>query len=212
MRSAGADDAPLPGFARTPGLRERKKLRTRASIQKEAMRLFLEKGYEETTIEDIADVVEISPSTFFNYFPSKEAVVFQDDLDPLIIEAFDAQPSTVNPIRRLRNAMRAVFEHLTPAQERLVRDRTRLFLVTPELRGAMLSQFADLVNQIADLLATRVGKKTSDFAVRNISGAVLGVLLASMLTVTEDPKTDMLRLADAALAHLEAGLPLDWKG
>jgi AcrR family transcriptional regulator len=196
----------------TPGLRERKKLRTRASIQKEAMRLFLEKGYEDTTIEDIAEAVEISPSTFFNYFPSKEAVVFQDDLDPLILEAFDAQPSTVNPIRRLRNAMRTVFEHLTPDQEALVRERTQLFLSTPELRGAMFSQFADLVNQIAELLAARSGKKTSDFAVRNMAGAVLGVLLASMLVITEDPKANMVKVADSALAHLEAGLPLDWKG
>lgn len=211
MKSAGADGASLPGFARSPGLRERKKLRTRASIQKEAMRLFLEKGYEETTIEEIAEAVEISPSTFFNYFPSKEAVVFQDDLDPLILEAFDSQPSTVNPIRRLRNAMRAVFENLTPDQERLVRERTQLFLSTPELRGAMLSQFADLVNQIAELLATRVGRKTSDFAVRNMAGAVLGVLLASMLMITEDPKADMVKLADRALEHLEAGLPLEWK-
>ena len=194
-----------------PGLRERKKLRTRASIQKEAMRLFLEKGFEETTIEEIAEAVEISPSTFFNYFSSKEAVVFQDDLDPLILEAFDAQPATVNPIRRLRNAMRAVFENLTPEQEKLVRERTRLFLTTPELRGAMFSQFADLVAQIAELLATRAGKKTSDFAVRNMAGAVLGVLLAAMLTVSEDPKADMIRLADGALAHLEAGLPLDRK-
>jgi hypothetical protein len=92
-----------------------------------------------------------------------------------------------------------------------VRERTRLFLSTPELRGAMLGQFADLVNQIAELLATRAGKKTSDFAVRNMAGAVLGVLLASMLMITEDPNADMVKLADAALAHLEAGLPLDWK-
>ena len=100
---------------------------------------------------------------------------------------------------------------LTPDQEKLVRERTQLFLSTPELRGAMLSQFADLVNQIAELLATRAGKKTSDFAVRNMAGAVLGVLLASMLMITEDPKADMVKLADHALAHLEAGLPLDWK-
>lgn len=211
MKSVGAGSASLSGLARTPGLRERKKLRTRASIQKVAMRLFLERGFEETTIEEIAEAVEISPSTFFNYFPSKEAVVFQDDLDPLILQAFDAQPGTVNPIRRLRNAMRAVFENLTPDQERLVRERTQLFLTTPELRGAMFSQFADLVNQVAELLATRAGKKTTDFAVRNMAGAVLGVLLAAMLTVSEDPKADMVKLADGALAHLEAGLPLDWK-
>ena len=195
----------------TPGLRERKKLRTRASIQKEAMRLFLDKGFEETTIEDIAEAVEISPSTFFNYFPSKEDVVFQDELDPLIIQAFDAQDSTVNPIRRLRIAMRTVFSNLTPEQENMVRQRTHLFISTPELRGAMLSQFADLVDQITELLAARVGTSTTDFAVRNMAGAVLGVLLASFLVLTHDPEADMMKLADQALEHLEAGLPLDWK-
>jgi AcrR family transcriptional regulator len=195
----------------TPGLRERKKLKTRAAIQKEAMRLFLDKGFEETTIEDIAEAVDISPSTFFNYFPSKEDVVFQDDLDPLILQAFDAQPSDVNPIRRLRVAMRTVFAQLTPEQENLIRDRARLFVSTPALRGAMFSQFADLVNQITELLATRAGRKASDFAVRNMAGAVLGVLLASMLMLTEDPKADMVKLAESALEHLEAGLPLDWK-
>src|SRR5439155_11062608 len=53
-----------------PGLRERKKQRTRDAIQREAMRLFQDQGYEATTIEQIAEAVEISPSTFFNYFPS----------------------------------------------------------------------------------------------------------------------------------------------
>ena len=195
----------------TPGLRERKKLRTKASIQKEAMRLFLEKGFEETTIEDIAEAVDISPSTFFNYFRSKEDVVFQDELDPLIIKAFDAQPREVHPIRRLRIAMRTVFTHLTPEQENMIKQRTHLFISTPELRGAMLSQFADLVDQIAELLAAHVGKNASDFAVRNIAGAVLGVLLASMLVLTRDPKADMMKIADSALEHLEAGLPLEWK-
>ncbi len=193
------------------GLRERKKLKTRAAIQKEALRLFLEKGFEETTIEDIAAAVEISPSTFFNYFPSKEEVVFQDELDPLILDAFDAQPVEVNPIRRLRVAMSQVFSHLTPEQARMVRQRTRLFAQTPELRGAMLSQFAALVDQISELLASRTGRQPHDFALRNMAGAVLGVLMSSMLEASKDPNADMFKIADSALAHLEDGLPLDWK-
>jgi AcrR family transcriptional regulator len=190
------------------GLRERKKLKTRAAIQREAMRLFLDRGFSATTIEDIAEAVEISPSTFFNYFESKEDVVFADELDPLILAAFDAQPAENNPIHRLRMAMRTVFGHLTPEQDKMMRERMQLMASTPELRGAMLSQFADIVDQIAHLLAPRVGRKRDDFAVHNLAGAVLGVLLAAMLAIIDNPKADMLKVVDQALAHLEAGLPL----
>lgn len=192
------------------GLRERKKLKTKAAIQREAMRLFLERGFEATTVEDIAEAVEISPSTFFNYFPSKEEVVFQDDLDPLILAAFDAQPTTMNPIARLRAAMRSVFAQIQPEQETLIQQRVQLMASTPELRAAMLGQFAELADQIADLLASRVGKRRDDFALHNIAGALLGVLMGAMITISENPKTDLLHVIDDALAHLEAGLPLDW--
>ena len=192
----------------TPGLRERKKLRTRSAIQKEAIRLFLEKGYSETTIEDIAEAVEISPSTFFNYFPSKEAVVFQDDLDPLILDALHNQPPDVPPITALRKAMVQVFAKLPPEANALVRQRAELVMSTPELRAATLNQFADLVDQVAVPLAQRLGRSTNDFAVRNMAGAILGVLIASYFATVHDPKTDFVEVIDRSLAHLEAGLPL----
>lgn len=191
-------------------LRERKKLKTRASIQTEAMRLFLEKGYEATTIEEIAAAVEISPSTFFNYFPSKEEVVMEDELDPLILAAFDAQPPDVGPVAALRNAMRIVFTDLTPEQDAVLRQRIRLMSSEPELRATMLNQFAHLVDQIAELLATRVGRSPGDFALHNLAGALLGVMMAAMLVAADKPAEDLVTLADQALAHLDAGLPLDW--
>ena len=190
------------------GLRERKKLKTRAAIQKEALRLFLEKGYEATTIEDIAEAVEISPSTFFNYFPSKEAVVFQDDLDPVIFAAFNAQPAGVSAITALRNAMRSVFSRLGPDERAQMQKRTALVLSSPELRAATLNQFAELVDQFAGMLGQRVGRSSTDFAVRNMAGALLGVMMAAYFAAAADPNADLIEVIDKSMAHLEAGLPL----
>src|SRR5258708_35242601 len=69
-------------FMTVAGLRERKKQKTKAAIQRAALRLFKRQGYEETTVEQIAAAADISESTFFNYFPSKENVVIYDDNDP----------------------------------------------------------------------------------------------------------------------------------
>jgi AcrR family transcriptional regulator len=192
----------------TLGLRERKKLKTRAALQTEAMRLFLEKGFAQTTIEEIAGAAEVSPSTFFNYFSSKEDLVLQDDLDPVIIAAFNAQPPELGPIAALRAAMNSTFSGITPEEMAMVQQRTALVQRDADVRAAMLSQFAGMVEQVAEVLAPRAGRAATDFVVRNLAGAVIGVLMASVLAVASDPEADLTRLADAAMAHLEAGLPL----
>jgi len=75
------------------GLRERKKARTRASLREHALRLFGEQGYHATTVEQIAAAAEVSPSTFFRYFPTKEDLVLQDDMDTRMVEALERQPA-----------------------------------------------------------------------------------------------------------------------
>ncbi|HEY1421063.1 MAG TPA: TetR family transcriptional regulator [Candidatus Dormibacteraeota bacterium] len=190
------------------GLRERKKLKTRAAIQKEGMRLFLQKGFQATTIEEIAEAVEISPSTFFNYFPSKEDVVMQDDLDPLMIELFNSQPPELSPITAMRYAMRTVFTSLSPEEDALARQRMKLIAADSDLRAAMLNRFLGTVREVADIVATRTGLSPNDFAVRNMAGALLGVLMSALVAVEDRPDADLIGLVDDAMAHLEAGLPL----
>src|SRR5918997_1620198 len=119
------------------GLRERKKARTRAEIQRQALRLFRERGYEATTVARIAEAAEVSESTFFRYFPTKEDVVLWDEFDPLIFEAFKAQPAEADPIRALRDAIRAVLARTSPTEREQLRERVELLLSVPPLRAAL---------------------------------------------------------------------------
>jgi AcrR family transcriptional regulator len=192
------------------GRRERKKLRTRALIQKEALRLFLEKGFETTTIEEIAEAADIAPSTFFNYFPTKEDVVLQDDLDPVLLEAIQMEPAGLHPITVLRKALHHVFSHLTPQQHTIFGRRLGLLASNRTLRAAFLNQSANQLDEIVAVVAGRAGRSSDDFVVHNLAGALLGVMMATFLTAANDPNADILGLTDQALAHLEAGLPLDW--
>src|SRR5690242_13721930 len=110
MRLSSDDGGPAGG------LRERKKAKTRAAIQEHALRLFQEQGYAATSVEQIAAAAEVSPSTFFRYFPTKEDVVLYDALDPLIFAAFRAQPPDLRPIQAVRAAFHAVFSTLSDSE------------------------------------------------------------------------------------------------
>ena len=190
------------------GLRQRKKAKTRAAIQAQALRLFREHGYAGTTVEQIADAAEVSQSTFFRYFPTKEDVVLHDRFDPALIEAFHAQPAELTPTQALRGAMRAVFSELPAAELEQERQRAELIFSVPELRARALAQLTDTLQMACGMIAERVGRSPDDFAVRTFTGAVMGVALAAVLVAAEQPEGDYLALMDQGLAHLETGLRL----
>jgi AcrR family transcriptional regulator len=190
------------------GLRERKKAKTRATIQQEALRLFRERGYENTTVEQIADAAEVSPSTFFRYFHTKEDVVLYDILDPALIAAFRAQPAGLSPLRALRASFREVYTALSDEELAQQHERARLFLAVPELRAAWIGQLSGAVELVAELVGERLGRSPNDFAVRNFAGAVFGIALVAVLRVADEPTANLFELVDPCFAHLEAGLPL----
>jgi AcrR family transcriptional regulator len=192
----------------TVGLRERKKAKTKAAIQQHALRLFAEQGYHATTVEQIAEAAEVSPSTFFRYFPTKEDVVLYDVLDPPALAAFRAQPAELSPIQALRGAMRQVFADLPAEEVEAQRQRDRLIRSVPELRAAMMDEFARNLDMLAELVAERVGRRADELAVRTLAGAVIGVAIAIWYTATDQTLIDAMALMDAGLAQLEAGLRL----
>jgi AcrR family transcriptional regulator len=190
------------------GLRERKKARTRADILAHAMRLFAEQGYAATTVDQIAEAAEVSQSTFFRYFPTKEDVVLQDDTDPLIFEAFRAMPPDMPPIAALRAAFRQVYDAVPEEERDTHRRRQDLIAAVPELRARMLDEFVSAVHLVAGLVAERTGRARDDIAVTTLAGAVIGIGIAAMVARNEDPSIDVIEHMDAGLAQLEAGLAL----
>ena len=205
MLSTGQDQ---PG-----GLRERKKARTRASIREHALRLFREQTYQGTTVEQIAAAAEVSPSTFFRYFPTKEDIVLQDDMDTRMIEALERQPADLGPLSAVRAATREMFTSYTQADLDLLGETTALTMTVPEVRARAMDEFARTIAVTGEALAKRTGRPTDDLAVRTIAGAIIGVIMSITMPWegwSNDRRTleDTFERIDQALALLEAGLPL----
>lgn len=199
--------------ARPDGLRQRKKARTRAAIRQHALRLFREQGYGATTIEQIAAGAEVSPATFFRYFPTKEDVVLQDDFDIVTLEALEAQPLDVSPIAAFRGAAAAARAQMTDEDMERFAETTRLTLSVPEIRARAIDELTRTTDLITAVIAARIGRSADDFATRNMAGAIIGVILAATMPwqAVGNGGTNVDELfdrIDAGLAHLDAGLPL----
>jgi AcrR family transcriptional regulator len=191
------------------GLRERKKARTRAAIRENAMRLFEEQGYAVTTVEQIADAAEVSPSTFFRYFPSKEDVALSDEFDPLILAAMRAQPAELDPIETIRRSVKAALAEVPEAAWHREQQRQRLIQAVPELRARVLQEYANTIDALARVLAERAGRPPDDFSARVAAGAIVGAMMAALpngFSGTLD--RGELTFMDRALDQVRDGLAL----
>jgi AcrR family transcriptional regulator len=181
------------------GLRERKKQKTKASIQREALRLFKKRGYDETTIEDIAEAAEISPSTFFNYFPTKEDVVIYDDYDPQVAAELTAHvqgESLAQSVKRVIGMLGGVFE----SDREEIYERAKLSVEVPELRARIWEELERARDLFAGILAARTGRDRSDFQIRVISMAlVAGAFEASLEWVRLGGEGSMLDIFERAM-------------
>lgn len=192
----------------TVSLRERKKLKTHDAIQQHALRLFREQGYDDTTIEQIAAAAEVSPSTYFRYFATKEDVVLHDALDPIMLDAFEAQPAELSPIQAMRHAMRSTFAELSAEELAEQLEREHLIRTIPEVRARMLDSLTGSVQLFAKALAKRAGRSADDPAVLAFIGVVIGVGIVAWLDAAQGTMTDYVERIDAVLALLETALPL----
>lgn len=182
-----------------PGLRERKKQRTRATLVDVAARLCAEQGYEKTTVDQIAAAADISPRTFSRYFPSKEAVIgaLIEDIAEHVAEALDHQPHGITEHEAL---MRAHLEVLRSAQHggagAVSFDRLKGFLeivnASPMLGLAAFTYRPDAPTRpVVDALARRMGLDADDRAVRILFdtwAVLMGNALGTPGTDAADPQ------------------------
>jgi AcrR family transcriptional regulator len=186
----------------TSDWRSRKKAETRRAIQEHALRLFDEKGYEATTVEDIAAAAGVSHMTFFRYFPRKEEVVEYDEYDPMITEVIAARPPGESPLEALHGAIRSAIEAILPTDGPTMLARARLILGTPALRNRSWIAQQETVVLFATSLARRSGAATPDFATTVQASAVLGAMNVVLSTWAEADDADLLGLIDDAFAAL----------
>ena len=193
---------PLQG---TPleGLRERKKIRTRETIRQEAFRLIEENGYAATTVEQIAEAAEVSPSTFFRYFPTKESVLLADDMDPMILNALEEQPADLSPSQAVRRAYQAAMANLSEDQREFENTRQRLMFSIPELKAAMYDEYYRTITTFAEAVGRRIDRDAGDFELRVFAGALTGAMMA-----VYEPGPHATDTVLRALDFVDAGMPL----
>jgi AcrR family transcriptional regulator len=198
--------------ATTEGLRERKKRRTREALHDAAMRLFAERGYEATTVADIAAAADVAPRTFFAYFPTKDDVVFAAYDETLA--RFDALLAGRGPRETAIDALRAWIAALaaeppiSAAEERLI---STLIEEYPPLARRRLGLLDRLEGTLAAEIARDIGPDADPLQARMVAAAATAVLSAMDQTVSDPGRAGLddaqaLAVLERAFAFLDAGL------
>ncbi|KAA5831188.1 TetR/AcrR family transcriptional regulator [Saccharopolyspora hirsuta] len=184
------------------GLRERKKRRTKQALIDAALRLFDAKGYDSTTVAEIAAAAEVSPATFFNYFATKDEVVFADDAiyGELLAQAFADRTADESPedlLLRTIEQLSTAESWSFPLDHELTRVRARLIAEVPALRAGALLRNASLQQQLARGLREAYPDELDELHAAALTGALLGAIDAVMHAglATPDSTSDVVRRA-----------------
>jgi AcrR family transcriptional regulator len=193
-------------YSLNSGLRERKKAKTMINVQKKALYLFNKQGYKSTTVEQIAEAADISPSTFFRYFATKEEVVILDLYDELLIRSLEEQPEHLSPLQALKNAMLNGMDELTEEEIKEIRERNQLIMSIPELRAASINSMANMMTLLVKLIEKRSNNSKNKLDAHILAGAIIGVNISVMTYCADHPDADFVKLITEGLLQLEQGL------
>ena len=168
-----------------------------------AFGLFATRGFDATTVDEIAAAAGIGRRTFFRYFPSKNDVpwgAFEDELERMRVR-LKACPPEIPLMDAIRLAL-IDFNRVTPAQVPLHRRRMELILRVPALLAHSTLRFTAWREVVAEFVAERTGRRPDDLAPQAIAHAVLGVAIAAYEHWLDDPGSDLGALLDNAMRQL----------
>ncbi|MGI5377861.1 TetR/AcrR family transcriptional regulator [Streptomyces sp. CA-251387] len=202
---------PLPlGDRPQLGLRERKKIKTRTAIRTATYALIKEQGYDATTIEQIAERAEVSPSTVFRYFPTKEDIVLTDEYDPLMLQELRARPAGESWMDSVRHVMHKAIDAMMAESPEVIRVRAHLAVQVPAIRSRMVESMSETGRLLRAALAERSGLAPDSLEVRVYAMSLVGGLMEANMSWAENGFEDDLHdMVDRALDVLEHGLPTE---
>lgn len=204
-----APAAAAPLAVEPTGLRERKKQRTRESIATAALELFGERGYQATTVADIAGAADVSERTVFTYFPTKEDILFSDlaDFRERLSETLAERPSGASALDTLRDF---VVENLSSIDES---SRLRWEIVSHDehLLSHQRARHVELGDTIAAAVAVELGEGADDFRLQLVTAAVIAAVTAvyehrNSVSSRSASRAQALAVVDEAIAFLRGGL------
>lgn len=174
------------------------------------LRLFVEHGFDETTVDEIAAAAGIARRTFFLYYPSKNDVVYGDFTT--LLEAMRAHLAAARADRPVLDAVRdavLAFNQFAPDSEGLHRERMRLILHTPALHAHSTLRYAAWRTVVAEFVAERLGCDALDLEPQLVGHTALGAALAAYEHWLHRPGSDLQALLDQALRRVASGVAAD---
>jgi AcrR family transcriptional regulator len=193
-----------------PGLRERQRASAIRRIQEAALDLFDERGFENVTIEEIAEAADVSPSSVYRYLGTKEGIVLYDEFDFRLIDAVEAELAAHPPVEAVRRAVASVMAAFFGRDEALARRKLRYAFENPHLRAATTQQIDQFAQLVADALARAAGRDTNELEIQVIATTLVWALTtAARIWQTEGYARPLQPLLDDALAVVEHGLRLE---
>jgi AcrR family transcriptional regulator len=201
----------MPGAATVVGLRERKKARTREALHDAAMDLFSRQGFDGTTVEEIADACEVSPRTFFRYFPTKEDVLFGDSeqRSTALIETLAAQPLDLAPLDAIHAAMRGIARTYHDERD-VLGARAKIVQGSPGLRAYKVEHQRGWEEALVAELGRRArsaGNSLTPYDLRLLTSVSMAAFRAAFDTWLDEPgQPEIVALVDQAFEQVSAGL------